>query len=292
MLSKGGSIIKIEPSCKLEDEHLLESSQDNCKRSPPSTPKKIGRRKMEPGVAVVAPYGFVFSTLGGSAEITRKSKLDPCYPISLTKKLELPLACKERPGKPKKFNCTYCVKKYERKASLVRHLRGHKKLLRCNQCPKVFWHNSLLTQHQRTHSEEKFRCIFCNMGFNQKGHMIRHQRIHSREKPYKCPKCPKSFLRESNLSGHVGIHTGDRPFKCVQCSKLFTHKYYLRRHFRTHTGAKPFHCVHCHKLFSQKGSLTKHIRIYHTTLTTPLKKESLQELKNEISQTPWIAQIG
>lgn len=280
MLSRESKInIKIEPSYKFEDEHQLKASQDNCRRPPPSTPKKIRRSKMEPGVAVVHSYGFVISSLGGRAEITRKMKLNPCYPISFTKKLELPLSCKEKPGRPKNFECIYCVKKYERKASLVRHLRIHnsKNRLKCAQCPKVFWHNSLLTQHQRTHSGEKqFRCIICNKGFNQKGHLTRHQRIHSGEKPYKCKKCPKSFARASYLTGHVGIHTGDRPFKCVQCSKVFTQKYYLRRHFRTHTGVKPFHCVHCHKLFTQKGSLTRHIRLFHTQLTTPVKRKSLQ----------------
>merc|ERR1719204_1057129 len=80
---------------------------------------------MEPAVVAVYPYGFVISTLGGRPEITRKSKLNPCYPISFTKKLELPLACKVKPGRPKIFECMYCIRKYERKASLVRHLHVH-----------------------------------------------------------------------------------------------------------------------------------------------------------------------
>jgi len=266
----------------LKDEHQVIESQNSSKRPTPLAAQKFSKSKVEPSVILVDPSGLVISKWGGKLEFTRNMKLNPCYPISISTKLELPLECRKESDSPKKFECIYCFRTYARKHSLVRHLRAHKSKnrLKCDRCRKDFWEKSLLLQHQQTHAGEQFRCVSCNQSFNKKAHLKKHKRVHSAEKPYKCKKCPRSFARESYLKGHGRLHEEDRPFKCAQCSKVFTQKYYLRRHFRTHTGVKPFHCVHCHKLFTQKGSLTRHLKLIHNRLARAEKIEPLQKLED------------
>ncbi|EMP40637.1 hypothetical protein UY3_02112 [Chelonia mydas] len=60
-----------------------------------------------------------------------------------------------------------------------------------------------------------------------------------------CTYCPKSFKKPSDLVRHVRIHTGEKPYKCDECGKSFTVKSTLDCHVKTHTGQKLFSCHVC-----------------------------------------------
>uniref|UniRef100_A0A8U8BCC9 Uncharacterized protein n=1 Tax=Geospiza parvula TaxID=87175 RepID=A0A8U8BCC9_GEOPR len=122
----------------------------------------------------------------------------------------------------------------------------------CPQCQKRFHTSSDLIQHQRIHTNERpFRCPDCGMGFKQ---------IHTGERPYKCGECGKGFRQRSHLIIHQMIHTGERPYKCPECQKKFHTSSHLLEHQRSHTDERPHECPQCQKSFTSSSHLTRHQR--------------------------------
>lgn len=49
-----------------------------------------------------------------------------------------------------------------------------------------------------------------------------------------CSACDYVTCNMTNIKRHVRLHTGERPFKCPVCNKDFNEKGNLKKHFVVH----------------------------------------------------------
>ncbi|XP_077111285.1 uncharacterized protein LOC143767141 [Ranitomeya variabilis] len=133
----------------------------------------------------------------------------------------------------------------------------------CSQCGKCFSQKSDLVKHQKLHTAEKpYSCSECGKCFLSKSQLAQHLKTHTREKPFSCSDCEKCFTHKSDLVEHQRVHVSEKPFSCPECGKCFYRKSHLTQHLKIHTGERPFSCSECGKSFTQKSDLIKHQRIH------------------------------
>ena len=99
--------------------------------------------------------------------------------------------------------------------------------------------------------------------FKSKPYIKCKSNLSSSRKTAICKFCHKNCKSHHDLVRHERIHTGEKPFQCKICSKSFTRKFSLDCHLTVHTGERPFQCNVCCRKFSAKGSLLRHKRSLH-----------------------------
>ncbi|XP_018548199.1 zinc finger protein 408 [Lates calcarifer] len=161
---------------------------------------------------------------------------------------------------PPKVQCTLCPKLLANFGSLRNHMKLHtgEKPHICQHCGKCFRQKGNLECHLRIHNGEKpYPCTECNLSFSQKPELHRHMFSHTGG-GFLCSYCGKSLRDPHSLKSHERLHTGERPHRCPICGKGYTLATKLRRHIKSsHLMEKPYSC-HCGASYTVRQSLLRH----------------------------------
>ena len=160
----------------------------------------------------------------------------------------------------------------------IKESKSRKLCYLCAVCNKLFCFKYELIRHQRSHTGERpFKCNECNKCFNYNSALLEHKRVHSGEKPYECTACNMCFRQKSTLNRHKRTHTGEKPFRCELCNKCFTQRSSLTWHTTLHSGESPFYCSKCNQYFSRRGTLVKHNKTKHLSQETYISARNKPE---------------
>nr|CAI9697933.1 unnamed protein product [Rangifer tarandus platyrhynchus] len=120
-----------------------------------------------------------------------------------------------------------------------------------------------LTKHERNHTREKpYKCHDCDKAYTQFVHLTRHQKIHTKKKHLESNILDNAFSQSSSLEAYQRIHGTEETYKCNECGKSFNWGSRLTRHQRIHMGEKAYKCNICSKAFSQNSNLRIYQRIH------------------------------
>lgn len=132
------------------------------------------------------------------------------------------------------YICEICNNSYADRSALKLHIRVHlsQNLEHCPFCDRTFSRSSYLKTHIETQHAKAFPCPDCDLRFDAKRALRRHQfdthRPPKPEKRYICEICSRVFNRINNLNQHRVTHSGEKNFSCDICQRKVSTKQVLK----------------------------------------------------------------
>lgn len=145
----------------------------------------------------------------------------------------------------------------------------------------VHTNNGIVTHRnvmQRIHGNVRwYVCLYCPKECRRPSDLIRHIRIHTKEKPFACPlpTCTKAFSVKSSLNTHLNTHLKlSQQQTCRVCLQTFTSTETFDEHcWLSHQDSPMFQCFICSQLCVTNGELKRHIKCHRSPVkvkkTTP-----------------------
>ncbi|KAL4221273.1 hypothetical protein ACF0H5_019536 [Mactra antiquata] len=138
----------------------------------------------------------------------------------------------------RQFECDVCYKKFTTKGVMTQHRAIHfdNKPYLCDLCGFSTKHQSHLISHRKVHTGEVKKCTFpnCNYTTPKAGHMTQHMNAHLNIRDHVCQVCGKSFVVRSKLLRHERIHLKEKLFKCKQCEYQTSRTDRMKLHIESH----------------------------------------------------------
>lgn len=129
------------------------------------------------------------------------------------------------PGKPT-YMCPFCCKKNSHHGHMKRHILTHtgEKPYACEFCDSRYNRTELLNRHLRVvHHHDTINQQF-QFFFLKNKNVILFLQI--------CPFCYKT-ISHGHMRRHIRTHTGEKPYICRYCSSRYNRKELLTRHIRS-----------------------------------------------------------
>ncbi|KAJ8964488.1 hypothetical protein NQ314_004775, partial [Rhamnusium bicolor] len=103
-------------------------------------------------------------------------------------------------------------------------------------------------------------CSYCSKQFKKPSDLIRHIRVHTKEKPFKCKQCSTAFSLKSTLKSHMKTHKAKLDYVCKICNSAFISLRILNAHLRKHEfdSLPKWQCISCGYLFDELEKGYKH----------------------------------
>lgn len=83
----------------------------------------------------------------------------------------------------------------------------------CKICNKSFGTKVTLKIHSFCHNDRNIQCDLCGKKSKSKKALKKHMVSHSGIRNFQCKMCHQSFYTNHNLNAHERIHTKERPYK-------------------------------------------------------------------------------